>query len=54
MPGTGINIFVIDVLIRPFAKILEKMPFLVIFILFVVYGFVAYTVIKSAYLSQNP
>ncbi len=54
MPGTGLNIFIIDVIIRPFAKIFEKMPVTVILIILVMYGIVAYTVIKSAYLSENP
>ena len=47
------NIFIIDFVFRTFAKIYEKMPYFMLSIVLVMYGIVAYMVIKSAYLSDH-
>ncbi len=43
------GLFLIDFLVRPFAKIYQKMPFMVFVIMLVLYGIVAYIVWKSAF-----
>jgi len=53
MPGTGCGLIIIDMVCRPFAKILEKMPFLMIIFLFLLYGLIAYMVLKSAYVAED-
>jgi len=50
MPGTGVGLFFIDFLFRPFAKIFEKMPVLMLLILVGLYAFIAYVVLRSAYM----
>lgn len=50
MPGTSLGIFWIDMLCKPVFKGLLKCPELAIFFLVVVYGCVAYSCLKSAYL----
>ena len=47
------GLFLIDIVLRPFAKILEKMPLLMMVFLIVVYGLVAYTVWKSVLSEQH-
>ncbi len=53
MPGTAVGLFLIDFVFRPFAKIYEKMPLLMLFILLCLYGIIGYIVIKSAYLADQ-
>lgn len=53
MPGTGCGLIIIDMVCRPFAKIIEKMPFLMILLLFVVYGAIAFMVLKSTYVEEH-
>lgn len=53
MPGTGVGLIVIDFIAKPFAKILEKMPILMILFLFILYGAIAYMVLRSAYLAED-
>jgi hypothetical protein len=43
------NLFIIDVIFRPFAKIIEKMPGLMLVLLLLLYGYIAYLVLRSAY-----
>lgn len=45
--SAGIGLFVVDFVMRPFAKIFEKMPFLMMFVLLALYGYIAYLVIRS-------
>lgn len=45
--------FLLDFIIRPFAKIYQKMPFITFGILIVLYGIIAYVVIRSAYRSDD-
>lgn len=53
MPGTAVGLFLIDFIFRPFAKIYEKMPLVMLLILLCLYGIIAYAVIKSAYLADQ-
>lgn len=48
MPGTAVGLIFIDFIVRPFAKIFEKMPLLILGFLVVIYGLIAYVVLKSA------
>ena len=47
------GLFVLDYLCRPFAKILEKMPLLMVVILFCIYAPIAYQLLRSAYLADQ-
>jgi hypothetical protein len=49
MPGTGVGLILIDFVFRPFAKIMEKMPIVMIGFLVILYACIAYVVLKSAY-----
>ena len=42
------DIFAVDFIMRPFAKIFEKMPLLMLFILLALYSYIGYLVLKSA------
>jgi hypothetical protein len=39
--------FIIDWVVRPFAKIFEKMPLLMLGVLMLLYGYIAYIVFRS-------
>jgi hypothetical protein len=55
MPGTAIDVFVVDFVFRPFAKIFEKMPGIIFLLLMLLYGVIAYIVVRSAYFNdQSP
>ncbi|MBX3072896.1 hypothetical protein KF707_10020 [Candidatus Obscuribacterales bacterium] len=49
MPGTAIGIFIIDFIARPFARIFEKWPDVMMLILLFVYAIIGYIVWKSAF-----
>ena len=49
MPGTAVGLVLIDFIVRPFAKIVEKFPLSMILFLILLYGVIAYFVLKSAY-----
>lgn len=53
MPAAAANIFFIDFLCRPFAKIFEKMPIVMVLLLFLIYGTIAYILMRSAYLADQ-
>ena len=53
MPGTAVGILMIDQFVKPFARIFEKWPLAMIFILLILYSIVGYIVIKSAYLADG-
>jgi len=53
MPGTAVGLFIIDFVIRPFAKIGEKMPFVMIGFILVLYLVVGYIVVKSVYFADQ-
>jgi predicted tellurium resistance membrane protein TerC len=54
MPGTAVGLFMMDFVFRPFAKIYEKMPLIMLLVLVVLYSAIGYMVLKSAYLSDHP
>lgn len=45
--------FLIDFIVRPFAKIYQKMPFAIFLIMLVIYGVIGYIVWKSAFRAEN-
>lgn len=49
MPGTAVGLIFIDFIVRPFAKIFEKMPILMLGLLLLLYGVIAYFVLRSAF-----
>ncbi|HMY55195.1 MAG TPA: hypothetical protein PLC15_22405 [Candidatus Obscuribacter sp.] len=49
MPGTAVGLFLIDFIVRPFARIYQKMPMVTFAILCVLYGIIAYVVWRSAF-----
>lgn len=53
MPGTGVGLILIDFIARPFAKIIEKMPVLMLLFLILLYGVIAFYVLKSAYVAED-
>lgn len=53
MPGTAVGLFLIDFIVRPFAKIFEKMPFIMLGMLLLLYGVIAYMVLRSVRRSEN-
>ena len=53
MFAASAEIFLIDFIVRPFFKIYEKMPQVMLLICLVIYGFVAYMVIKSVLVAEQ-
>jgi len=53
MPGASTGFLVIDYLLRPLLRFGFKYYFVGFVLLFLVYGFIAYKALKSAYLSEN-
>lgn len=53
MPGTAVGLFLIDFVARPFAKIFEKMPIIMFVILLLLYGYIGYIVLRSAWQSEQ-
>ncbi len=47
------DIIFIDRCITPFAKIFEKMPIVMMLILFLLYGTIAYFLLRSAYMTDH-
>ena len=45
--------FIVDFIFRPFAKIYQKMPSLTFVFVTLLYGLIAYLVIKSAFSKQD-
>lgn len=50
--GTGLGIFWIDWMCKPFLKGLMKQPELIVLLICLIYGYVAYKLVKTAYLSD--
>lgn len=46
--NAAVGLFTVDFIMRPFAKIFEKMPLLMLFILLALYGYIGYLVLRSA------
>jgi hypothetical protein len=53
MPGTAVGLFIIDFVARPFAKIFEKMPAIMLLLMILLYGYIAYIVLKSAWNTEQ-
>ncbi|MBK7745691.1 MAG: hypothetical protein IPP57_02665 [Candidatus Obscuribacter sp.] len=53
MPVTTIGFFAVDFLVRPFARIFQKMPGLTCLIICLLYGAIAYVVWRSAFKETN-
>ncbi len=53
MPGTGTGLIIIDMIIRPFLKFGMKFPLVGFTLLFLVYGFIAYQALKSAFVADR-
>lgn len=53
MPGTAVGLFLVDFIFRPFAKIYEKMPIVMLLLLLLLYGLVGYIVLKSVYVADQ-
>ena len=47
------GIYVIDTFLKPFFKIWEKSPLVMLFLVIVLYSIIAYIVIKSAFMSDH-
>jgi hypothetical protein len=47
------DIFLVDFVLRPFVKIYQKMPFLMMVILLLIYGVIGYIVWRSAYMNSE-
>ncbi|MBY0357471.1 MAG: hypothetical protein K2W82_05665 [Candidatus Obscuribacterales bacterium] len=50
--GAGTGIIFLDFIVRPFLRIGMKFPTVMLVMLAIVYGYIAYLAIKSAYLSE--
>lgn len=50
--GTGLGIFWIDWMCKPFLKGLMKQPELIVLLICCIYGYIAYKLVKTAYLSD--
>ena len=53
MPAAAADIFFVDFLCRPFVKIVEKMPLIMLLILFLLYGVISYFLLRSAYMADH-
>ncbi len=53
MPGAACGLFLIDFIARPFAKIYEKIPFLMFAVLLLLYGTITYFVLKSSFFNKE-
>ncbi|MCA0314792.1 MAG: hypothetical protein LCH63_13295 [Candidatus Melainabacteria bacterium] len=51
--GAATGLVIIDFVLRPLLRFSFKFYFIGFIILFLVYGFIAYKTLKSAYLSDN-
>jgi len=53
MPGTALGLFLIDFLVRPFARIYEKWPLAMLLIVVIFYSIIGYIVIRSVYTTEH-
>jgi hypothetical protein len=53
MPAATAGLFIIDFIFRPFAKILEKWPMVMLLLIILLYMIIGYIVIKSCYLNPD-
>jgi hypothetical protein len=47
------DIFLIDYIVKPFAKIFEKMPLVMLLLIILLYSAIGYFVLKSAYAAEH-
>jgi hypothetical protein len=47
------DIFLIDYIFKPFAKIYEKMPLVMLLLVILLYSAIGYIVLKSAYAAEH-
>lgn len=45
--------FIVDWVVRPFAKIFEKMPLIMLGMLLLLYGYIAYIVFRSVHAEHS-
>jgi hypothetical protein len=53
MPSAASGLLLIDILIRPFCKLGVKFPIIGLLALMILYGFIGYMVLKSAYMVED-
>jgi hypothetical protein len=53
MPTASAGLFFIDFFCKPFVKIFEKMPLLMVLLVFLIYGAIAYVLLRSAYMADQ-
>lgn len=53
MPAAACGLFLIDFIARPFAKIYEKIPFLMFAVLLLLYGTITFFVLKSSFFNKE-
>ena len=53
MPGTALGLFLIDFIVRPFARIYEKWPLAMLLVCLIIYGIIGYIVVKSVYFADE-
>ncbi len=53
VPSAAAGLFMVDFIVRPFAKIYEKMPLVMLLVIIVLYSIVGYFVLKSAYMADE-
>lgn len=53
MPGTALGIFWIDFLCKPAYKYLLHHPVIVLMLVCLIYGYIAYHVLKSTYIAER-
>lgn len=54
MPAAAAGLFIIDFVFRPFAKILEKWPMVMLLLTLLLYSIIGYIVVKSVYFAHDP
>jgi hypothetical protein len=53
MLSASADIWFIDYIFRPFAKIYEKMPLVMLLIVMILYSIIGYFVLRSAYVAEE-
>ncbi len=53
MPAAAAGLFIIDFVFRPFAKIFEKWPMVMLLLVIVLYAIIGYIVVKSVYFNAE-
>ncbi len=53
MLSASADIFIIDYIVKPFAKTYEKMPLVMLLIIIILYSLIGYFVLRSAYVADE-